>query len=228
MYKLYKITNQINNKIYVGITELLIEERWKQHLTDSKNPEYPFHYAIKKYGCENFAIELLLDSEDREYISSLEEPTIQLLESHISKNGYNVAKGGYGGDLGPEANEKRQKTKLNFSKEKKEEISIKLSLSHTGLKRTDAEKEHMSVLQKERGGYGPINHKIETRNKIAESNTGKVRSELAKQNYSRVAKLRGTGPQLQGKRVSCMCCYKSWDLGNYIQHINRKNKNELQ
>ena len=55
---------------------------------------------------------------------------------------------------------------------------------------------------------------------------GKVRSEQSRQNYSKSAKIRGTGPQLQGKKVSCLCCSKEWDLGNFTQHI-RKNKHVI-
>lgn len=228
MYRLYKITNQVNNKIYIGITKLSIEERWKKHLRDSNSPLYPLHCSIQKYGSENFTIEVILESGIREEISSKEDPMIEFYQSRISQNGYNVAKGGYGGDLGPEANAKRRNTILNFSKEKKEDISRKLSKSHTGLRRSEDSKAKMARLQKDRGGYGPSVQTISTRNKISDSNTGKVRTKKAKQNYSSAAKLRGTGPQLQGKRVSCICCKKSWDLGNYSQHTNRKNKNELQ
>lgn len=224
MYKLYKITNMINNKSYIGITKLKIEERFKKHLRDSQCPLYPLHCAIQKYGSANFKIELLEESDNKQYISNKEQPTIEIYESHISKNGYNVATGGYGGDLGPNANLKRKETILNFSEEKKKEISEKLSVSHTGLKRTSDEKLKMSLLQKERGGYGPEKHDAETRNKISKGNTGKKRSEISRQNYRNVAILRGTGPQLQGKKVTCMCCKKDWDLGNYAQHIKRTQK----
>ena len=183
---------------------------------------------MSKYGIENFTIELLEESNDRNYISSKEQVIIDSLNTHISRNGYNVAIGGYGGDLGNEVNLRRRQTILNFSEEKKNRISKALSISHTGSRRSDKQKEKMSALQKSRGGYGPSEHNADTRKKISDSNTGKVRSEKARQNYSRAAKLRGTGPQLQGKKVSCICCKKEWDLGNYTQHINRKNNNELQ
>lgn len=212
----------INTKSYIGITKLTINERFNKHKRDSLMPLYPLHIAMQKYGIENFKIELLEESEDRNFISGKEQPTIELHETHISKNGYNVAVGGYGGDLGPAANLKRRNTILNYTAEKKEDISEKLSKSHTGLRRTVDEKENMSRLQKERGGYGPTNHTNETCLKISKGNIGKTRTEKARQNYSKSAKLRGTGPHLQGKRISCICCKKSWDLGNYSQHINRK------
>jgi group I intron endonuclease len=221
MYKLYKITNTANNKLYIGITKLAINDRFNKHKRDAQSPLYPLHCAMQKYGIEHFGIELLEESDNRMYIASKEQPTIELYNSHISKYGYNVALGGYGGNLGMLANAKRRKTMLNFSADKKTAISRQLSESHIGLKRTEDEKLKMSLLQRERGGCGPKQHSDETRNKISESNSGKIRNETARQNYRNVAILRGTGPQLQGKKISCVCCKKEWDLGNYTQHIKR-------
>jgi group I intron endonuclease len=223
MYKLYQITNTVNGKSYIGITRLSINERWKVHISNSRKPKYPLHHAIAKYGSELFSIILLEENTDRKYISNLEEPIIKRLKTHISENGYNVAKGGYGGDLGPEAQAKRNATIQNLSPEQKLEWGQNLSKARLGKKHSTETKSKMSSLQKDRGGYGPRTHSDNTKTKIAESNTGKVRSELARQNYSNSAKIRGTGPQLQGKRVSCTCCQRDWDLGNFTQHI-RKNK----
>lgn len=224
MYKLYKITNRVNGKLYIGITKLDLHQRWAAHVGSARNPKYPIQHAINKYGAENFLIELICESADKKSISALEEPTIQLFNSR--ENGYNVAKGGYGGDLGPEARAKAKLTIESRTPERQRAISKKLSNSHIGKKRDKAVKLKMSVLQKERGGYGPPAHTRETREKISKSNTGKVRSLEARQRYSEAAKIRGTGPQLQGKKVSCLCCKRDWDLGNFTLHIKRNN-NEL-
>jgi group I intron endonuclease len=224
MYTLYQITNILNGKRYIGITKLPIEKRWKQHLTNSLNPKYPIHLAIAKHGASNFTITALNESDDRKYIGNLEEHTIEHLETHISKNGYNVAKGGFGGDLGSEANTKRKMTMRNLSPEKKLEWSQNLSKARLGKEHSIETKNKMAAQQKDRGGYGPINHSEETKIAISVSNTGKVRSELARQNYSNNAKIRGTGPQLQGKKVSCTCCQRAWDLGNFAQHIRKTNE----
>lgn len=224
MYKLYQITNMVTKRSYIGITKLSIQERWNHHLSKSKKPKYPLHFAIAKYGAAHFTITILNETTDRKYIGELEEQTIQLLETHISKNGYNVAVGGYGGNLGPDANNKRKETIKNLSPEKKLEWSQNLSKSRLGKEHSTETKSKMSSLQKDKGGYGPENHSIDTKLKISKNNTGKVRSDLSRQKYSNSAKLRGTGPQLQGKKVSCICCKKEWDLGNFTQHI-RKNKN---
>ena len=227
MYRLYQITNTINGKSYVGITKLSIENRWATHLSCSRNPKYPLHHAIAKHGECNFTIAILEENIDREYIGRMEEVTIQLLDSHVSKHGYNVAKGGYGGDLGPAANTKRNETIRGMSFEQKLIWKNRLSEARKGKHHSLETLEKMSSNQLLRGGYGPETHSVATRTKISTSNSGKVRSEQARQNYSKCAKLRGTGPQLQGKRIGCLCCKREWDLGNYTQHISRK-QNELQ
>lgn len=221
MYKLYQITNTVNGKSYIGITKLSINERWNVHISNSRKPKYPLHHAIAKYGSTSFVINLLEQHQDRKVISELEEPTIQRLRTHITQNGYNIAKGGFGGDLGAEAQRKRLETIKNYSPEREAEYKEKLRQSKLG-KTNLAHSERMKGNSFRKG----IQHDESSKSKISEGNTGKVRSEQSRQNYSKNAKLRGTGPQLQGKKISCLCCNKEWDLGNFTQHI-RKNKNVI-
>lgn len=221
MYKLYQITNTVNGKSYIGITKLSINQRWNVHISNSRKPKYPLHHAIAKYGSTSFVINLLEENEDRKVISLLEEPTIQRLGTHITQHGYNVAKGGYGGDLGPEAQQKRLETIKNYSPERKAEHKERLRQRNLG-KTNLAHSERMKGNSYRKG----IQHDSNSKSKISEGNTGKVRSEQARQNYSKRAKIRGTGSHLQGKKISCLCCSKEWDLGNFTQHI-RKNKNVI-
>ena len=93
MHKIYKITNQLNGKSYIGITTSEIEKRWEKHVKDSNMPFYPLHCEIQEYGKENFKIEVIFESEDARKVSDLEQPMIELYNSHISKNGYNLTKG---------------------------------------------------------------------------------------------------------------------------------------
>lgn len=223
MYKLYKITNKVNGKLYVGITKLELSDRWAKHLKDSKSPCYPLHRAIKKYDPVNFSIELLTESDDRAAISNLEEPTILSLGTR--KNGYNVAIGGYGGNLGPAANTKRKETIANFSPEKKEFISKKLSKALTGSERSTETKQKMAYLQKERGGYGPLTHRQTTKDKMSASSLGKSKSQIARHRMSGSAIINNNAGRF-ARKASCLCCHREWDLGNFTQHIKRKN-NEL-
>lgn len=98
MAYIYKITNDINNKIYIGKTTLTIEERWKQHKKDSvKRALYekrPLYRAINKYGIEHFHIELI---EETDNPNERECYWIEVYGSY--NNGYNATRGGDGKTL---------------------------------------------------------------------------------------------------------------------------------
>ena len=96
MAYIYKITNQLNGKIYVGKTLSTIESRWREHLheaTKIRHEQRPLYAAIKKYGKENFSIEPLEECS-YENINERERYWIELLGSF--KNGYNATLGGDG------------------------------------------------------------------------------------------------------------------------------------
>lgn len=88
---LYKITNLINNKIYIGQT-VHPEKRWWEHRQRAKThyDDYPIHLAISKYGEDNFTFEVLewtddYDNRERELIKEY---------NSLSPNGYNLIDGG--------------------------------------------------------------------------------------------------------------------------------------
>lgn len=95
----YKITNKINGKIYVGKSKD-VENRWKQHQRLSEDSL--LHIAMRKYGIKNFEFELLeacpiseLDKKEMEYIRRL---NTFVGRGHRSDAwGYNLTLGGDGG-----------------------------------------------------------------------------------------------------------------------------------
>lgn len=96
MSKIYKITNNINSKIYIGKTKLNISERFKQHCSDSKkNSEQkrPLYNAMKKYGTEHFQIELIEECAD-DIADEREKFWINFYNSYY--DGYNATLGGDG------------------------------------------------------------------------------------------------------------------------------------
>lgn len=95
---IYKITNLINNKCYIGQTTKTIEERYRHHIVDSKRTDrysykYPLYSAMRKYGYENFKLEKIETCN----ISELNEREIYWIDYYDTyKNGYNQTLGGDG------------------------------------------------------------------------------------------------------------------------------------
>lgn len=93
---IYKITNDINDKVYIGKTTTTIEERWKIHIKDSQKERYKdriLYRAINKYGIEHFHIELI-EEVDSSVLNDCEIYWINYFNSF--HNGYNATKGGDG------------------------------------------------------------------------------------------------------------------------------------
>lgn len=102
MNAIYKITNKINNKVYIGQTTLSIEQRWKYHVQDCLSGKVnvekrPLYEAMLKYGLENFSIELIEEVQDICELDAREIYYIKQYNSYIgfeNSNGYNATLGG--------------------------------------------------------------------------------------------------------------------------------------
>lgn len=221
MYKLYKITNKVNNKTYIGITKSSLKQRWAEHIRDSQNPIYPIHLAIRKYGSINFTIELLSESLNKKEISESEDPAIELYQSRIYQHGYNVAKGGFGGDLGELANKKRSQTMLSKTDE---EIALWVSKRNVTIAGRTKEN-HVGKLKQSITMIGNkfaegLVHTDETKKIISLANR-KPKREETKKLMSKSAILNNNGARFSGRKISCLCCKRELNIGNYTQHIRR-------
>lgn len=96
MSYIYKISNDINDKVYIGKTSTTIQQRFQEHLQAAKRQSLekrPLYNAINKYGSEHFKIEIIeecpieLDCEREKY-------WIEFYHSY--KYGYNATLGGDG------------------------------------------------------------------------------------------------------------------------------------
>ena len=113
---IYKITNDINNKIYIGKTIQTIEERWWQHTNSHINDNTNFHRAILKYGEEHFHIETIEKDIKESELDERERYWINYFNSY--ENGYNSTLGGDGVLLFPKDKvlEIYKKNKMNKQK----------------------------------------------------------------------------------------------------------------
>lgn len=88
---IYKITNLVNGKVYIGQTIHPIERRWYQH--KKVKCDSLIHKAIVKYGEENFTIEEIDSAVDSDDLNDKEVFWIAHYNS-LAPNGYNLGAGG--------------------------------------------------------------------------------------------------------------------------------------
>lgn len=100
---IYKITNDINNKVYIGQTIATIADRWHGHMSSALNEKRyksALYNAMRKYGREKFHIKEISSftkATKGELIDTLnieEQKYIKYYQSLITQNGYNLEKGG--------------------------------------------------------------------------------------------------------------------------------------
>ncbi len=167
-YLIYKITNTINNKCYIGLTSRSLDVRLKEHLTISSKDicNTKFHLAIRKYSIELFSIEILESNIDT--VTNANAREIFYIDKFDSyRNGYNMTTGGYG------------RSDYYFSESAKQKMSIakqgiKLSECHKNnirqsLRGKAKSEEHKQSLRKSNIGK---THTQITRNKISQSRLG--------------------------------------------------------
>lgn len=113
---IYKITCKVNNKVYIGQTTESLKQRFSRHMGYQKNDhDTKFYRAVRKYGVDNFYIEMLDKAKTKEDLDTLEEHYIK--HYNAIEDGYNTALGKIGGDtLSKNPNLPQIKEKLKLSK----------------------------------------------------------------------------------------------------------------
>ena len=96
---IYKITNTLNGKIYIGQTVKSVQKRFTQHKNNANKPYFSqivLYKAINKYGFENFQCETL-EEVPNEKLDEREKYWIEYYDSYF--NGYNSTLGGRANQL---------------------------------------------------------------------------------------------------------------------------------
>ena len=97
---IYKISNDINDKVYIGKTTRTMECRWSDHLKASYYMNNKLYYAMRKYGQNHFTIETIENDIPEDILNSREIYWIKYYDSYY--NGYNSTTGGEGDRKYPE------------------------------------------------------------------------------------------------------------------------------
>lgn len=149
IYSIYKFTNKLNDKVYIGYTNNT-KRRLYLHKRNSQIYKSAFYDAINKYGWNNFLFEIIYQSLDGEHChNTMEEYFIRKYRSHVDEGfGYNLT---YGGD-GQKCPTTETRWKIGTANRGKirgplnEETRRKIGLANSKKKRTTEEKEHLRQL----------------------------------------------------------------------------------
>lgn len=166
---IYKITNSINEKVYIGQTIKALNKRWvdhKQYALHKWGTNVYLYNAMRKHGIDNFKIEALVETNSQDMLNQLECVLIERYKNE--KRSYNIRGGGSNGKLSEET--KRKLSEANKGKKHSEESKRKMSEARKGKKKSE-----------------------ETKRKMSEANKGKVFSEETKRKLSVVNKLKWKG-----------------------------------
>lgn len=136
---IYKIKNQINNKVYIG-QSIDIYTRWYNHKHDLRNGvHYNTHLqkSWDKYGEENFEFSII-EVCDQNNLDALEIEYIAYYQSHSAQFGYNMSSGGIGGGI-PNEETRKKLSQVNsgennpmFGKKHTEETKSKIRQKKVG------------------------------------------------------------------------------------------------
>ncbi len=148
---IYKVTNKVNGKIYIGQTVQSLSKRIESHINKalSNEDDFYFHRAIRKYGKNSFIWEIIIQCNSRGELNRIEIKMIK--EYDTFGNGYNLNCGGEG----------------NAGFKHTEEAKRKISESKQGEKNPNYGK-----YGKDHPNFGKT-HTKESKKKISESSEGK-------------------------------------------------------
>jgi group I intron endonuclease len=183
---IYKVTNRINGKVYIGKTVRTADVRWAQHVSDARcGSALLFHLAIRKHGETSFQLEVMHSTEDPDELNRLECAAIKHHRSFKRDSGYNLTLGGEGaasGELNPmfgkthTAEVKQQLRNLKLGTTHSEATKAKISEANRGRRNRFFGKTHISDIALAGCRKGGLSH------------LGKCRSLLTKEKISQALK----------------------------------------
>lgn len=184
---IYKATNNVNGKVYVGKTTIGLSKRIGVHIHDAEIQKYGsiFHRALIKYGPQNFSWFVLEHCQSEHALNLAEEWYIKKYKTFTGFNdckGYNLTLGGDGVSWYRHSEDIRRKiSRANSGKKRTKEHSRKLAVANRGKVISKESRLKMSIARK------GIKFSEEHRRKISESKKGVKRkpfTEEARMNMS--------------------------------------------
>lgn len=150
----YKHTNKINGKIYIGQTCKVPQQRWANGEGYQKCTL--FYKAIKKYGWDNFEHEIVEKDLTHDEANNEEKILIAYFESNKPDKGYNLTSGGEGA-------EHSEATKQKMRDNQKGELNTFFGRKHS-----------LEIIEKMKQAHAGVHPSLCTRKKLSESKIGQL------------------------------------------------------
>lgn len=188
IWSLYKITNKINHKVYIGQT-VNISKRWHDHRKAvlKNKPTQIVHHAMIKYGLENFEFEVIASCRNQEDANETETLLVDQYNSFVvNESGYNATHGGMNAPKSEEFKQMMRDWHASLSPEEKAKRSEMHSQAminqienkgHPAIGHvlTDEQKAKLSASLKARDKEVVFNEEV--RKKMSDAHIGKIISE---------------------------------------------------
>jgi group I intron endonuclease len=201
--RIYKVTNKVNGKSYIGKTHKHPNIRWRNHCVSALrgNSNYRFANALRKYGVAAFVVTVFKRKfRSEKQLNVAEMYWIRKLKTHDPKYGYNMTFGGEGViptdevrrkiSLALTGNSNTPKGRIPWNKGLclPDATRRKMSVAHKGLLRSNEHCRNLSAsLKGNKNCLGNV-CSSETKRKIAVGNRGKIRSQETRRKLSIIAK----------------------------------------
>ena len=142
IYSIYRITNKLNNKIYIGFDSCWPKRKYSHRYFLNKRNQH-LYFAFRKYGWDNFIWDVIYQSKDGQHCLNVMENYF-INEYDSFKKGYNETRGGEG----------------TLGRISKESTKIKISQK---LKNKPKSKEHIEKMASTRKGKVPSEESLKKR-----------------------------------------------------------------
>lgn len=164
---IYLITNLVNNKIYVGLTETTLARRWTSHKSEAKcGGKQVISRAIRKYGPESFSMKAV-EEVPLDQLSDAEIKWVAHCQSSNTKIGYNSTEGGERPTHTPES---RKRMSIAKTGTKRSPESIEASGAfHRGRKRSTETVARLKAAALKRPPRGPASEETKAKMKATQS-----------------------------------------------------------
>lgn len=162
---IYKITNIVNGKLYIGQTTKTLDERIKNHHNAFVSGKDTHLYrSMRKYGWDKFQFSVIVYASSQDVLNELEEFYIRKYDT--VRNGYNMAYGGTVNVMYSESVAKKHDAKMR-TKSVREKISKSMKLSYA--KRGGASAEHRKHLSDNKKKFYASDRGIAAKKKFSET-----------------------------------------------------------